>query len=89
MLKVYGKVAYVQLEACALWFFLYKTTTERGKKYNTSEDLNPIWDDSKSELAYALSDLGLDEFRRQLIYVAYMASQLLNCEIVGIQVQNL
>lgn len=50
--------------------FLHKTTTQISKKYShiRIEDLNLSGMISNHKLASAISDVGLDEFRRQLIY---------------------
>ena len=50
--------------------FLHKTTTEISKKYShiRIEDLNLSGMIANHNLAAAISDLGLYEFRRQLIY---------------------
>ena len=69
--KFYAKVACIHADIANVRNdFLHKTTTEISKKYShiRIEDLNLSGMIANHKLARAISDLGLYEFRRQLIY---------------------
>ena len=69
--KYYEKIALIHAQIASVRSdFLHKTTTEISKKYShiRIEDLNLSGMIANHKLAAAISDLGLYEFRRQLIY---------------------
>lgn len=69
--KFYARIAQLHAQIANVRSdFLHKTTTEISKKYShiRIEDLNLSGMIANHKLASAISDLGLYEFRRQLIY---------------------